>query len=100
MTTSRNDNDGRAGETPDERIVRENIREHDWLTTRGRLPMWTVYNPTASDHPGRWSARLWASLPRPQATDRLIVRNTLDEVRALLPPGLACITRSPAETWL
>jgi len=66
------------------------------------LPMWTVYmNP--KDYPGKFVARCW-DLDKP--TTNVIVADTLEEVRALLPPGLICMPRDVAddgvivETWI
>jgi len=70
-----------------------------------RLPQWVVTESPA-DHPGMFVARLWVALPEPQMTNCLVRAATLAEVRDLLPPGLTCLARSPAddpvivETWL
>jgi hypothetical protein len=58
-----------------------------------RIPMWVVYRPTTTDHPGKWLARLHLSLPQPQATNEVIFGETLEDVRAQLPPGLTNIGR-------
>jgi hypothetical protein len=76
--------------------------------TDDRLYLWTVYaNPT--DFPGQYVARRWearAGDREPVPCAECIVRDTLDEVRADLPPGLYCMPRDPGddptivETWL
>jgi hypothetical protein len=73
---------------------------------RDRLPMWVVYRPTTTDHPGRWLARMHLSLPEPAATEHVVFGATRDEVRAQLPPGLALLQRDPGddpvieESWI
>jgi hypothetical protein len=71
-----------------------------------RLPMWVVYDhPT--DYPDGWLARLWYSLPQPQATGLAIAAGALDTLRDhLAERGCTVIPRSegddPAivESWL
>jgi hypothetical protein len=72
------------------------------------LPMWTIYH-SPKDFPGRYVARLWlvgGGSPEPKPTDRFVTSNSLDGVRAMLPPGLTCLQRSDdddpviVETWL
>ncbi|MCE7797886.1 hypothetical protein LWE61_15150 [Sphingobium sufflavum] len=70
------------------------------------LSMWVVTeNP--SDFPGKFVARLWFVTAGAMATTEYYhVSATLEGVRELLPPGLACIQRSPGdeptivEIWL
>lgn len=76
--------------------------------TDDRLYCWTVYaNP--SDFPGQHVARRWAvrpGSPEPDPCAVCIVRDTLAEVRAALPPGLYRRPRASdddptiVETWL
>lgn len=68
----------------------------------GVLNLWTIYaSPT--DYPGKFVARRF-EMDRP--TSEVILADTLDEVRSLLPRGLTCIGRSSydepqiVETWL
>ena len=64
------------------------------------LAMWTVYDHP-KDYPDHFIARKWlvgSKRAEPEATDEVIARPTLHEVRALLPPGLYClatISRTP-----
>jgi hypothetical protein len=51
-----------------------------WNVDRDRIPMWVIYD-SPSDFPGQTIARLWYSLPKPEATDILIVAN-LSTIRA------------------
>jgi hypothetical protein len=52
--------------------------------------IWTIYYNT-SDHPGMYVARRFdVDVP----TSDMFVADTLDEVRALLPPGLYCLPRN------
>lgn len=50
--------------------------------------------------------RLHLSLPRPQATLIVVVADTLEQVRDMLPPGLTMLDRHPTdspeihEVWL
>lgn len=76
-----------------------------YLNNQERLPMFTVTeNPT--DYPGHFVARLCVTLPGVVHTPYVLVRNTLEELRAAIPPECACLTRSPGddpkivETWL
>lgn len=57
------------------------------------LPMWTIYRPTTKDYPGKWLARMFVTIPKSQPTDILIVGDSLEEVRAKLPPGLFKLAR-------
>jgi hypothetical protein len=68
----------------------------------GGLYIWTVYD-SPSDYPGQFVARLYA---RDRGTNLALTAATLDQLRAMLPPGLSCIARSPdddpviVESWL
>jgi hypothetical protein len=70
-----------------------------------QLPMWVVFGPGTTDHPGVYVARLWATLPANESTGYLLRAGDLETLRACLPPGLACLTRNPEddpnilETW-
>jgi hypothetical protein len=66
------------------------------------LKMWVIYgNPT--DHPSKFVARLWLT---DKPTDTLLIADSLEEVRWMLPPGLVCLARDPnddpkiVEVWL
>lgn len=68
-----------------------------------RFAMWTVYkNPR--DYPDKYVAR--KALVPGGVTNDMFVADSLDEVRALLPPGLYRLSRSEhddpviVETWL
>lgn len=79
---------------------------HDLASRAGRLPMWVVCRPTVSDYPGKWTARMWRTLPEPMSTQFLLMHDTLEDLRGLLPPGLARLERNPdddpviEETWI
>ena len=72
------------------------------------VEMWTIVRNPA-DLPGvAYSARLWLIEPGglSTATDRLLTAPTLDQLRAMLPPGLYRLDRfaddeaAIVETWL
>ena len=73
---------------------------------RDQLPMWTVYRPTTLDYAGRWVARMFLTLPESMPTKVIVLADTLEEIRAALPPGLSMIPRWPdddpgiEETWV
>lgn len=73
---------------------------------RSRLPMWTVYMPTTRDYPGRYVARMFVTLPESKPTRFVLLHDTLEGLRELLPPGLLRIHRDPSddpvilEVWL
>ena len=66
------------------------------------MNLWTVY-ASPSDFPGQYVARRWV-LDTP--TTDVLVAATLEELRALLPPGLHCLPRNVlddaviVETWI
>jgi len=72
------------------------------------LTVWTIYrNP--SDYPGRWVMRGHEIFPhvgivRPH--EACFVAESLDEIRAKVPPGTRCVGRAPEdypviyECWL
>lgn len=70
------------------------------------LTMWVVY-AYPSDYPDKVAARLHEAHPSgPKATERLILGDTVDAVRAVLPSGLFRLPRDPrdppqiVEVWL
>jgi hypothetical protein len=72
------------------------------------LTMWTVYSHP-KDYPDHFIARKWligSKRDEPEATDEVVARFSLDEVRTALPPGLYCIGRKTGddpcivEVWL
>lgn len=72
------------------------------------LHMWTIYDHP-KDYPDHFIARKWSvgtKKDEPEATDEIIARATLDEVRSVLPLGLYCIGRKPeddpciVEVWI
>lgn len=73
---------------------------------RERLPMWVIYKPTTLEYPGHWVARMHVALPEPKPTRFVITHDTLDELRTILPAGLANIGRNVEdvpeieEVWL
>jgi hypothetical protein len=83
------------------------------LRRRRRMPppltlsIWTVYDHPR-DYPDSWVARR-VDISRQRGvvmTSEMFLADSLEELRALLPPGLARIARSPmddpkiAETWI
>jgi hypothetical protein len=57
------------------------------------LRMYTIYDHPA-DYPRHWAVR--ASTIRPEGPvpdDRVQLADSLEEARALIPPGLTCIPR-------
>ena len=77
------------------------------MTGRPAMPMWTVYqNP--KDYPGQFVARRFViiGMGHVAPTDDVVVGQTLDQVRTLLPPGLYRLERMPGddakivEVWL
>jgi hypothetical protein len=66
------------------------------------LTLWTVY-VSPRDYPGKFVARAF-ELDRP--TDRVLVADSLADIRELLPPGLTRLARATGddpvivETWL
>jgi hypothetical protein len=65
------------------------------------LPIWTVYQHPR-DMPDAYVARLFLT---GKPTEQVVQAPTLDEVRALIPPGLYRMPRQPGddpvivETW-
>jgi hypothetical protein len=79
-------------------------RLHDRL--RARLPVWTIYRPVTREYPGKWVARMHVALPEIKPTRFVMTHDTLEDLRALLPPGLIKAAADPSdlpeieETWL
>jgi hypothetical protein len=79
---------------------------HQELHNKLRFPIWVITRPETEDYPGKWKARLHVCSPVPAVTNILIVGNSLEEVRSVLPEGLTLIPRfdndDPVieETWL
>lgn len=69
------------------------------------LEMWVI-SERPSDFPTKFVARKFEVTNVPKPTDETKVADTLEEVRGMLPPGLFCLARDPAdepqivETWL
>jgi hypothetical protein len=67
-------------------VSREHLaRLHHRL--RERLPIWTVYRPVTREYPGVWVARMHVALPQPRHTRFVMTHDTLEGLRANLPPG-------------
>lgn len=61
------------------------------------LTLWTVYGRPL-DHADRYVARLWAMVNGVMMpTNQIIRANTLEALRAQLPPGLHMIPRDPGD---
>ncbi len=90
----------RESTIPDALFVISEILEA--LTDKSVLDLWTIY-VSPVDYPGKFVARRFAL---DQPTSEVILANTLDEVRSLLPQGLTCVGRSIhdepqiVETWV
>ena len=73
---------------------------------RDRLPLWVIYKPVTREYPGRWVARMHVIRPDPRPTRFVLVHDTLDDLRDMLPPGLVNLGRQRrdvpeiAEVWL
>jgi len=71
-----------------------------------RLPVWTVYRPITREYPGLWMARMHVVLPVVKPTRFVLIHDSLEELRTLLPPGLVKAAADPRdvpeieETWL
>ena len=74
----------------------------------GHLNIWTIYVSPA-DYPGQYVARRFVVGGKDShhgPTNEMFVADTLEEVRALLPPGLICMPREPGddrvivESWI
>jgi hypothetical protein len=68
---------------------------HDQLDPKTG-PMWVVFGPDTADQQGMFVARLWSSLPLAH-TSVLIRAGSLDEIREMLPTGLARLERYPGD---
>jgi hypothetical protein len=61
------------------------------------LTGWTIYDHPR-DYPDCFVARKWlAQRGGVVATTEMFTADTLDELRALLPPGLTCLARLPGD---
>lgn len=60
------------------------------------LELWTVYR-SPRDHPGKYVVRKFSAVATPIASSDMFVADTLDEARALLPPGLVCFARDETD---
>ena len=71
-----------------------------------RLPMWVVFGPGTIEYPHHWVARMHIVLPEARATRFVITNDSLDQLRATLPPALTYFPRHPddpphlVEVWL
>lgn len=70
------------------------------------LPMWVIYDHP-SDYPSSFVVRRqWAGNGKVFADAKCFLCQSLEAARAVVPPGLHCIARDPAddpvivETWL
>jgi hypothetical protein len=73
---------------------------------RRRLPMWTIYD-RPKEFPAGYLARLWYSLPQPEATALVIPNDDLEVLRDYFAEiGCTLLPRSEAdqpnivESWL
>lgn len=73
------------------------------------LTLWTIYNhPTDAPEPFGYAVREWhvGDEGGPHATSQVLFAMTLEDARALVPPGLFRLERDPnddpviVETWL
>jgi hypothetical protein len=62
-----------------------------------RLPMWVVFGPTTPEYPGIFLCRPWLTLPEAVLLDILVRAHSLDEMRELLPDGLANLGRQDGD---
>lgn len=69
------------------------------------LEIWSI-TEKPTDYPEFFVARKWVIGQTPEATNEVLLGETLEEVRAKLPPGLHRMNRSPeddpvlVESWL
>lgn len=69
------------------------------LVARGYLPIWTVFRPTTTDYPGSWGVRVHVVRGGPSLKTRWVgLGASLEEVRALIPPGLMLVPRDPSDS--
>lgn len=68
------------------------------------LPMWTIYDHPA-DYPGHFVVRCYLVETGRQTTYTVMLADSLDEARSLVPADLYCTPRAPSddpvivETW-
>jgi hypothetical protein len=73
---------------------------------RARLPLWAVFGPGTIEYPHHWVARMHVVLPEARVTRFVITHDTLEGLRAILPPALTYFPRHPhdppylVEVWL
>lgn len=62
------------------------------------LSIWTIYDNPA-DYPGKFVARRWSITDSEiwAHTDDILLADSLEEVRGLLPPGLFPMARAEAD---
>jgi hypothetical protein len=71
-----------------------------------RLPMWVIYRPPTREWGESWVARMHVAFPQPRPTRFVMTHDSLEELRAMLPPFLTRLTRNLAdppeivEVWL
>jgi len=70
--------------------------------------LYTIYNPSTTDHPGKWVLRRWSISTEKgiQAEAGCSVHDSLEAARRMVPSGLTCVTRMDhddpciEETWI
>jgi hypothetical protein len=76
-------------------VRKEANKSHTAAIAADLLPMWVVLGPGTTDYPGQYLARMWVvNHEGSDSTSCLIIANTLEEVLAMLPPGLTKLERS------
>lgn len=58
--------------------------------------MWVIYHNPRDFPPGAYVARPWRNDKHPDG-DTYLMADTLEKVRAMLPPGLTCLLRMPGD---
>lgn len=75
------------------------------LKLMGVLEMWVI-SERPSDFPTKFVARKWEVAKTPELTADILVADSLEEVRGMIPQGLYRLARDPSdepqivETWL
>jgi hypothetical protein len=93
-----------------DRVASENGLSEEWWRAikRGETPLITIYERPV-DFPDEYVARLWLirrGTEAPVMTAIVLRAASLDELRAMLPPGLRRLPREPddevqiVETWI
>jgi hypothetical protein len=77
------------------------VEAHKHLVDAGYMPVWTIYEKPF-DYPEGFIARANVASRdgQMQATTAVITGATLEEVRAQLPPGLACFPRDESDSYV